>query len=136
MTNGKDEPGAESADTTVFRIPIRIKEHHLPGEATSPLRMISEKLAEHRALLKEHDDKILVHEEIIKTLTGDRDPHLALGRKMFLSPIEVAIYLRTTEELARKFVEANNIPTLILDEQDPDEWLVFRADIEDALEDQ
>jgi hypothetical protein len=54
-------------------------------------------------------------------------------RKMFLSPVDLAIYLGTTEELARRFVEEHNLSKIPLSDK-PDEWLVFRAEVEDALE--
>jgi len=55
--------------------------------------------------------------------------------KPFLSPRDLAVYLGTDEETARKFVERKSIDKVQLTD-DPEEWVVFRADVDSALGDE
>jgi hypothetical protein len=56
----------------------------------------------------------------------------ASASKTFLSPADVASYLGVTEDVARQFVERYGIDKIQLTD-DPSVWVVFRADIDDAL---
>lgn len=77
------------------------------------------------------DDKILVLEECVKIALEKA----VKFKKVFLSPMDLAIYLGTSEELARKFVEFHGISRLCLSHDNTDDWLVFRADVDDVIED-
>lgn len=117
-----------------IEVPIvpRIEKHKPENfiEILTLLKAIDEKLAGLAENIAVIDDKILVLQEYVKSLSGQ---HTRLT-KMFLNPIDVAVFLGTDEVTARQFVDIHNIPKLMLSE-DADNWLVFRADVEDALED-
>lgn len=53
-------------------------------------------------------------------------------KKPFLSPQDLALYLGTDVETAKKFVEKHNVTRVDLTDN-PDEWVVFRADVDSAL---
>jgi hypothetical protein len=54
-------------------------------------------------------------------------------RKPFLSPMELALYLGTCEETARRFVEHHGLNRVQLTD-DFDEWVVFRAEVDEHIE--
>ena len=55
-------------------------------------------------------------------------------QKTFLSPADLASYLGVSEETARRFVGTHDISRIQLTDN-PEEWVVFRADVDDELGD-
>lgn len=53
-------------------------------------------------------------------------------KKPFLSPHDLALYLGTDVETAKKFVEKHKVTRIKLTDN-PEEWVVFRADVDSAL---
>ena len=53
-------------------------------------------------------------------------------KKTFLSPADLASYLGVSEETARRFVDMHGISRVQLTDN-PDEWVIFRADVDDEL---
>jgi len=53
-------------------------------------------------------------------------------RKTFLSPGDLALYLGVSEATARIFVERHKIDRIQLT-GNPDEWVIFRADVDSKL---
>ena len=56
-------------------------------------------------------------------------------KKEFLSPGDLALYLGVSEETARVFVERNKIDKIQLTDN-PNEWVILRADVDNILEDE
>ena len=57
---------------------------------------------------------------------------VSLSNKTFLSLREVAIYLGTTDDVALKYVEENNIKKIYLS-NNSDHWLVVRSDVDENI---
>ena len=100
-----------------------------------PLASRAKEKADNRELYppwSEIEERLEAIEELIRSMAAEQITVRKI-RRMMLSPTDLAIYLGTTEELARKFVDEHGISKLQLSKA-PDEWLVFRADVDDMFE--
>lgn len=114
------QKSAPAVEQTKSRIKLRVGIEE-PGKVVK---------SPHERAIEELETRLGMLEEVVKAAIQSDVKKI---RKMFLSPVDVAIYLGTNEEMAKRFVEHHKIPKLQLSE-DPDDWLVFRADVDDNIE--